>query len=169
VSNVEQEEAKKALDSLAREIHGIYGQHAAESGLKTPKWEDLPEGAKMISRDIARLAFSKMVEAQLESAETRQIQTAERSGLNIPLPKSWSAKEAIEFVKGVKPEVDEIINRILTERIPNPVAKGIDKALEALAERTAIGIISNNDDILTKLHSTIEDEIRRLLDDKEEA
>lgn len=161
MSNVEQEEAKKVVDELAREIHGIYGQHAAEAGLRTPKWEELPEAAKGISRDMAKFTLSKMMEIHVKSAEKK----VELQAPPIALPKSWTPKEALEFVDGIQPKVDAFIEKISDEKRMSPLAKGIDEALAKMTERITLGLVADDQEILARLQAIVQRELALLLSD----
>lgn len=165
MSNVEQEEAKKVVDELAREIHGIYGQHATEVGLKTPKWEELSDSAKRVSRDMAKFMLLKM--AEVESSRSKKTEVVEKPSLAIPLPKSWTKQEAVEFVKEVKPEIEGLIDKFTVSREESPVAKGIDEAIAKVTERIALGLIADDESVMEKLKSIVDAEIDRLLNQEE--
>jgi hypothetical protein len=180
VNNLEQEEAKKVLDQLAREIHGIYGQHAVEAGLKTPKWEELPEPAKRISRDIARLTLTKMVEAHIEGAGLKdaprkpveELPKVDRHA-TLQLPKSWSAEEALHFVKGIGPEIEKIVSQVADAKRPNPVEKGLNRALAKVTESIALTVLQESPGLTTRLRQIVEGELMHSIvgdegDEKEE-
>lgn len=171
MNNVEQEEAKKAIDCLAREIHGIYGQHAAEAGLRTPKWEDLPEPAKQISRDIGKLTLTKMMEAHQQGVdiktELKKIETVERPAIAIPLPKSWTPKDALDFIKGAKPEIEEFVHNTITAKRTSPVAKGLDAAVSRITEKVALDVMAENPEILAKIRQVVEAELMNFISGNE--
>lgn len=179
--SMEQEEAKRAMDGLAREVHGIYGQHAAEAGLKTPKWEELPEPAKGISRDISRLVLVKMHEAYNEGVKLGQAEKAvtgaekavdaiEKSTVAIPLPRSWGAKEALEFVSGAKPHLEELLDKAFAAKRASPIGKGLDAAISRLTEKMAVDVFAEDPELMAKLRRIVETELARfLLSDPENA
>ena len=174
--SVEQEEAQKALDELAREIHGIYGTHAATGGLKTPKWEELPDRAKAISRDISRLVLSKMQEAYAEGKKSSLPPApADEAKISqpftIPLPKSWSVDDAIKFVEGLKPRVDDILKKISAMKSSSPIGRGLNDAISKVTEKLALDVLTETPELMSKLRQVVEGELARFLsdDEKEEA
>lgn len=172
--NVEQEEAQKALDQLAREIHGIYGTHAAEGGFKTPKWEELPDRAKAISRDISRLVLSKMQEAYAEGRKSTppapEGETKISQPFTIPLPKSWSVEDAMKFIEGLKPRVDDVLQQISAMKSTSPIGKGLSDALSRVTEKIVIDVLADAPELMSKLRQVVEGELVRFLsgDEKEE-
>ena len=169
--SVEQKEAMAVMDVLAREIHGIYGQHAAEAGLKTPSWEDLPDKARAVSRDMAKLVVSKMQEAYDKGTKSKP-PVEHASTVQIPLPKSWSAEEALRFGKGVKPVIEDLVNGLLpklkdAKRI-SPIGKGLDDALSKITEEIAVEVVKENPEIRAKLRQIVEGELTRFISDDDE-
>ena len=172
--NVEQEEAQKALDQLAREIHGIYGTHAAEGGVKTPKWEELPDRAKAISRDISRLVLSRMQEADSEGRKSAPPAPADETKISqpftIPLPKSWSVEDAMKLIEGLKPRVDDVLQQISAMKSTSPIGKGLSDALSRVTEKIVIDVLADAPELMSKLRQVVEGELVRFLsgDEKEE-
>lgn len=169
-NNMEKVEAQQAIDQLAREIHGIYGQHAAEAGLKTPKWEEIPESAKGISRDISRLVLSKMQEAYTEGSKAHPLPEAKV----VHPVKPWDPEDLLKFVDGLKPKIDDLIERVADEKRmrPSPMGKGLDAAISRLVEKITLDVMAENPEMLVKLRQIVEGELTQFLsddDDKKEA
>jgi hypothetical protein len=164
MANEELEEAKRVLDQLAREVHGIYGAHAAEAGLNAPKWEELPESAKGISRDISRLILAKMQEAYNEGKKA-----SFKAEVTAPVPKSWSPDDAIRVLDAIKPKLEDIISRIGEERrtVNSPFDRGIHEAIFLFTQKLALETISESHELASKLRQAVEAELGQFLSEGE--
>lgn len=162
---MEKEEAKRVLDELAREIHGIYGQHATEAGLKTPKWEELPESAKRISRDISRLVLAKMQEAYNEG---KKVSLEAGASPPPPVQRPPASEEVLKAISDLKSEIEKI--GVIRQVAASPIVRGLNEAVSKLTEKLALEIISENPELLSKLRQVAEAELVRFLsyDEKEE-
>lgn len=154
--NVEQEEAKKALESLAREIHGIYGQHAAEKGLTAPRWEDLPDSAKAISRDISRLVLAKMQEAYLEGRKSAPPEPAEKQRVPDAFPFALSLEKILGDLGTLASRtVDQVAGAVRR----SPISLGLDAAISKVIEKVALDVISSDEALIARIREVVESEL----------
>lgn len=160
--NVEQDEARAAMDKLAAEIHGVYIEHAKRIGIEAPRWDKMGDNEKTICRDIARLVLGKMTEAYLSGQSKPP--PPPKVDIPITMPKTWTAEDAKSVVKEIAIRVAESIDRFfkakevssnLEER--QPVIEGIDDAVFAVSKECALEAFKENPELRSKLNERVVD------------
>lgn len=160
--NVEQEEAKKIVDKLAREIHGIYGQHATEAGFKTPKWEELPDPAKGISLDMARFTLTKMQEAYSEGLKVAGEKKHVPETPTASPSRSWSPADISKLTEDLVPRLKGLIEHVESAK-RGPVGTGLDRAVAKLVESLALTVIQETPEMLSKIRGIVESQLNQFL------
>jgi hypothetical protein len=170
---MEQEEAIKAMDRLAREIHEIYGKHAEQMGLHTPGWEELPDNAKAVPRSISKLVLLKMQEAYAEGSKVKgqqkEAKRAEESPASTSTPTAWSTEDAAKLIERVKPLFDDTVEKMRDAKRESPFLDGLDIFIRKLSERSCETVLEENPEINNRIQRVASDYLMSFMESIERA